>query len=350
MEPRHDVDVVVIGAGIAGLSVAHRLVTAGRRVTVLEARDRVGGRLLSHPRGPGALDLGATWYWPGERRVEALVAERHLSTFDQFRAGDGLFQVPGSVQRIDGNPIDVPARRFGLGAQRLAESLANALPEGSVWLDTIATSVRTKDGSTSVTSNRSPLSCAHVVIALPPALAVSDIEFSPALPEDVARLASITPVWMGAITKVVARYSAPFWRARGLAGAAVSHVGPIRELHDMSGSLGDPAALFGFAPPTGIDTPTVDSERVLDQLAALLGSEAREPEELWIQDWRHERFTSPQGVAGLERYDTFGHRQYSLPAHDGHLHWASTETSSESPGHIEGALAAAERAVAAILA
>ena len=45
---------------------------------------------------------------------------------------------------------------------------------------------------------------------------------------------------------------------------------------------------------------------------------------------------------------TYGHRWYQEPAADGRLHWASTETAPNAPGHIEGAIAAAERAVTAI--
>ena len=59
-----DVDVVVIGAGISGLAVADQLIRAGISVTVLEARDRVGGRLLGSP-----FDLGASWFWPRESNV-----------------------------------------------------------------------------------------------------------------------------------------------------------------------------------------------------------------------------------------------------------------------------------------
>ena len=53
---------------------------------------------------------------------------------------------------------------------------------------------------------------------------------------------------MGGITKVVARYADAFWRRSGLSGSAISHVGPMREVHDMSGVDGVPGALFGFVP------------------------------------------------------------------------------------------------------
>ena len=57
------VDVIVIGAGLAGLAAAERLGAAGRRVLVLEARDRVGGRVLTHREAdlPVAIELGAEW-------------------------------------------------------------------------------------------------------------------------------------------------------------------------------------------------------------------------------------------------------------------------------------------------
>jgi len=153
---------------------------------------------------------------------------------------------------------------------------------------------------------------------------------------------------MGAIAKVVAVYDTAFWRADGLAGAAISHIGPMREIHDMSGPDGSPAALFGFAPGT-IDQPTATADACLAQLVELFGPRAAEPLELVVHDWRAEQWTSPPGVERLTAYQTFGHPLYAEAAMGGRLHWCSTETATQAPGHIEGALVAAERAATAIL-
>jgi monoamine oxidase len=341
--------VIVVGAGVAGLIAARRVHEAGIDVLVLEARNRVGGRLLSVPIEGGALDLGATWFWPGERRVQRLCAELGVATHPQYLDGAALYQIPGRVERMAGNPLDVPAGRFVEGAESLARALGATLEPDRVRLTCPVSSIVQADDRLRVRTPHGELEAGDVILALPPALAVSTIGFEPGLPEPIRGLAARTPVWMGAMTKVVARYTAPFWRHEGLAGSAISHVGPLREIHDMSGPGGAPAALFGFAPPMAPDDPTVQREAILQQLATLFGPRAATPEGLWIQDWRSEPFTSPIGVAALTAMETFGSPAFSTPAVDGRLHWASTETAQESPGHIEGALAAGERAAAAVL-
>jgi monoamine oxidase len=71
MSHRDSHDVIVVGAGASGLAAATALHAAGRDTICLEARDRIGGRLLSAPTShpERALDLGATWFWDGEERV-----------------------------------------------------------------------------------------------------------------------------------------------------------------------------------------------------------------------------------------------------------------------------------------
>lgn len=90
-----DADVVVVGAGLAGLVAARDLVGQGARVVVLEARDRVGGRTLSHALLGDQIDLGAQWVGPTQRRVLELARELGVPTFPQFHAGQKVLTLGG---------------------------------------------------------------------------------------------------------------------------------------------------------------------------------------------------------------------------------------------------------------
>jgi monoamine oxidase len=75
-------NVVVVGAGLAGLAAARRLVALGHEVTVVEARERVGGRTEGLVLDDGTpLELGGQWLGPGHTRMYELVGELGLATF-----------------------------------------------------------------------------------------------------------------------------------------------------------------------------------------------------------------------------------------------------------------------------
>lgn len=343
------VDAIIVGAGVAGLTAARALTEAGRRIVVLEARDRVGGRLRSIPVEGGVVDLGATWYWASEPRVCSLVAELGLACHDQHILGDALYQDPRGVHRLEGNPIEGPALRLAAGMEELAKAMARTLPAGTVHLSCPVTRIRAVGEGLVVEFQGGAQRAAHVVLALAPALAVSLLEFEPRLSDKLLRIASSTPVWMGAMTKIVMCYERAFWRDRGLSGAVMSHAGPMREVHDMSGPAGTRPALFGFVPPTHPGSPPVTQDQIIAQLRLLFGCDAPAPTEVLIRDWRAERYTSPDGVESLQAYETYGHPSFARAELDGRVHWASTETAQEAPGHIEGAIAAGTRAATAVL-
>ena len=341
-----------MGAGIAGLVAADALSRHGATVLLHEARDRVGGRLHSAATPGGAIDLGATWFWPDEPLVHALADQLGLATFAQHVHGDALFEAGGGgPRRLDGNPIDTPSARFTDGAQGLARALASRLPSGTLRLGEPVLALTAADDGIRVDAGARSVHAKDVILAVPPALVVEGIRFDPPLPADVRRAASSTAVWMGGVTKAVAVYAEAFWRAQGLSGSAISYRGPFRELHDHSGPGATPAALFAFAPSAALGGLTADAidAAFREQLVRLLGPEAADVQATHVLDWSGEAFTAPSHPDPGASTRTFGAPIFQRPAH-GRIHWASTETARTHAGHIEGAIGAGRRAAEHVLA
>jgi monoamine oxidase len=96
-------DVIVIGAGLAGLSAASDLVKAGHSVAVLEARTRVGGRTLNHPVGDGeVIEVGGEWVGPGQNRILARAKEFGIRTFKTYTKGAQILDFQGAQTHFTG--------------------------------------------------------------------------------------------------------------------------------------------------------------------------------------------------------------------------------------------------------
>jgi putrescine oxidase len=104
------VDTVVVGAGVTGLTAAWRLTEAGQDVLVLEARDRVGGRLRTERHGDSDFEIGGQWISPDQTALSDLVDELGLDTFARYREGDSLYvNAAGEAKRFSGEVLPVPA-------------------------------------------------------------------------------------------------------------------------------------------------------------------------------------------------------------------------------------------------
>jgi len=102
-------DVVVIGAGLAGLSAARAVVAGGRTVTVLEARDRVGGRTeRGHTSDGTPIELGGQWLGPTQNRMYELVDELGLTTFPTYNSGEHVTLLGGRTGRLKSHRGAVP--------------------------------------------------------------------------------------------------------------------------------------------------------------------------------------------------------------------------------------------------
>ena len=140
-------DVVIVGAGAAGLTAANELRKAGLSVAVLEARERVGGRLWTDVVDGAMLELGGQWVSPDQDALIETVAELGLETFSRYREGDSVYVGPdGTVSRFTGEmfpvspeterTIDEITRRLDAMVAEIDPDRPYAHPKAAEW-DTI---------------------------------------------------------------------------------------------------------------------------------------------------------------------------------------------------------------------
>ncbi|MQP66244.1 FAD-dependent oxidoreductase [Niveispirillum sp. SYP-B3756] len=441
--------VAIIGAGFAGLTAARALQAAGLSVIVLEARDRVGGRIHTRHAPDGTpIDVGGQWVGPTQDKVLALADELGVETFTAYEQGETLYWLEGRRSRCEGmlppydeetrvavegifakldglaatvNPefpwlspdaqaldslsfeawieqaSDVPAarfwmrflarsvlasdarelsflhvlcyiraggdlrtvismgggaqeRRFVKGAQHLAEKLADQVrplirfnsPVRAIAQDEKGVTIQYAGGS--VKADR-------VIVTLPPALA-GRLNYSPALPGPRDYLTQRMP--MGACIKIQFFYDAPFWRAEGLSGMAVSDEGPMSLTYDNSPAVGTPGVMVGFiegdeAKHWTASSPAERRAAVIAELVHLFGPQAANVRHYEELSWLEEEF-SRGGYGGFLVPGAWTSVGHTIRQPVGRIHWAGTETAWIWTGYMDGAIRSGERVVAEILA
>lgn len=99
---RQATDVIVVGAGFAGLTCARALRRAGHSVIVLEADDRVGGRTKAATLAGETIDIGGQWVGPTQTHLLALAADYGVKTVEQYADGENIIDIHGRMARYRG--------------------------------------------------------------------------------------------------------------------------------------------------------------------------------------------------------------------------------------------------------
>lgn len=345
--------VIIIGAGLSGLYAAWRLHQQQRDVLVLEARDRTGGRILSaspDDSDDGVVDLGPAWLWPAfQPRLQGLISELDVALFRQFTDGDMLHELDAqNIQRHAGPSSHNQSYRIAGGGYALIEALQAALPSEAMHLNTQVTEIHQSAPGIQAIRAGEPVaySADHIILALPPRLALGTITFNPGIDEAMAEAWQSTPTWMAGHSKMVFIYDEPFWREQGLSGEVFSRHGPLTEIYDASPADEAFYALTSFIGLNAAQRQQLSKQQLIDacmhQLARLFGEQSRKVRQVLVSDWSTEKYTTTE----LDLNGMGHHPQYPTDVPRSlwgqRLLLAGTEVAREHGGYLEGAIESAD--------
>lgn len=347
-------EVVIIGAGITGLTLAWRLQQRGQRVLIVEARDRIGGRVRSIPAtsGSGFVELGPTWFGDQHEKLRRLLQELGIDFFPQYEKGKGIFQIMSFAppQIYDIPQGQAPYYRLHPNTLALPEALYERLAPGTVRLRTgIARLERARDHIRLFTAAQEILTARRVVSTIPLPLFQHALTILPELDQPLQERLATTQTWMSDSIKFAVEYQRPFWRDMGYAGQMVSQSGLIKEMHDHCDRALTSFVLMGFLHHQGLLMPYKERRaQVVAELSRIFGPAAAQPQHYFDKNWTTDPLTSEPQVQPMTFKPDYGHESLREPLWDGRLWLAASETSDRFGGYMEGSVHRAEQ-IAGIL-
>lgn len=340
-----DKDVLIIGAGLTGLTLAYLLKQTPLKVTIIEANTRIGGRILTkYNTNEAAIDLGATWIVPQQSNVLNLVKQLDIKLFKQSYGKTAIYHPDNSKQpqlvTLPNN--DSVSYRIKDGTETIIKTLANTLPKHTFKTNTSVQSLQLKAETILVQTDKQNYNSRYVVSTLPPALFNQKISIQPELPDNLINVLANTHTWMHNSIRAGFTYKTPFWNNQNTSGTIYANSGPLQEFYDHSNATQSLFSLSGFMSGSLLHkTKNERQQMALQQLQSYYGNQALEFLSYEECIWQQQPFTTPSYDNFVMPQQNNGHPLFKSTYLNNKLFIAGAETNTRFSGKMEAAVTSA---------
>lgn len=331
--------VLIVGAGLSGLSTAYALRNSSLDVEILEARPRLGGRIFTKKSEKSNLELGATWFGPQHKSLLELVHQLNIPFKTQENGREAIydFRPNGNLERFQIPRQSAPTYKFENGSSDLINALHQEIT-ASIHYNEVVKSVK-YDTYFKVQTEQNQFEADYLIMSIPPQLIADSVEFEPDLPESSRLLFSKTHTWMSDSIKFSVAFESSFWKTERFIGTLMSPQQIIQEMYDHSDLKTSQHAMVGFL--NSKFTVLSEEERkteVLNQLQSISTKQIIENPAYADVNWRNEKFTIHKNAQSLVPHQNNGHPKLREGFYKNKLFFSASETSSQTPGYMDGAV------------
>ena len=337
---------VIIGAGLTGLCIAYLLQKRGINCQIIEANNRVGGRILtSNHTDKAPVEMGATWIHAVPEWLNFL-KEIGVKLFPQDMGNKAWVDHHNQKVSID-IPKQEPMYRVEGGTTQITKKLVDLLPKGTITLNSKLTHIKQTYHQITLETEHQTIIADQIISTLPPKLMVNTINCTPALDATYLEIASTCGTWMEYSIKFALRFKDKFWDQ--LPYTMFSQTGIIQEMYDHSSHDDKYYALKGFLNPRVLDwTEEERKKAVINELRSVYKEHFPSSYDYMDKIWLDDHLVSNRSYEISSPKQNNGNPILSNPRWNDTLFFAGTETSKNYPGYMEGAFFSAVKTVSKI--